>query len=255
MSDKEVTACIIIIGNEILSGRTQDKNTHWLAGELTMLGINTIEARVVPDELTVMVDAVRECKARADYVFTTGGIGPTHDDMTAEAMAACFNTTVELNAEAHQRLIAHYKDELNEARLKMAHVPKGAALIDNPVSAAPGFRLENVYVMAGIPSIMQAMFGSIKHELVGGPPTLSETVIGATSEGLIAIELAEIQANFVELDIGSYPFFKDGKLGVSIVIRGLDKATIDDAAVQVSRLLSAHGGVFDRADMGEVVDR
>lgn len=253
MSTPSVTAAILIIGNEILSGRTHDKNTHWLAGKLTELGINTREARVVPDVKAVIIETVRELADRFDYVFTTGGIGPTHDDITAASMAECFHTTLELNTEAHQRLRDHYHEELNEARLKMGYIPVGARLIDNPVSAAPGFVMENVYVMAGIPSIMQAMFNSIQHQLVGGAPTLSKTVTGATSEGMIATELTAIQDQYPNVDIGSYPFFADGKLGVSIVLRGLEQAQIDAAAAEVRGLLEAKGGVYDRNDRGEAI--
>ena len=247
----QVTACIIIIGNEILSGRTHDKNSHWLAGELTALGINTMEVRVVPDVKEMIIETVRTCAKQYDYIFTTGGIGPTHDDITAESIAEAFHVEIELNPVAHQLLKDHYGDELNEARLKMAHIPKGATLIENALSAAPAFNIENVYVMAGIPSIMQVMFGSIKHQLAGGPPTLSATVTGATSEGMIATELTAIQERYADVDIGSYPFFADGKLGVSIVMRGLDQARIDAASAEVTELLNAKGGLFNRMDKGE----
>lgn len=239
MSDakSQVSAGIIIIGNEILSGRTHDKNTHFLAGRLTEMGINVGEAIVVPDIPAKIIETVQTYSKRFDYVFTTGGIGPTHDDLTSESVAKAFNTPLELNADAHEILKNHYKHELNEARLKMGYIPVGAELIENPVSAAPGFRIENVYVMAGIPSIMQAMFASIKHQLKGGAPLLSKTISGPTSEGLIATELTQIQKNHPEVDIGSYPFFHDGVLGVSLVIRGTDQAKIDAAAVQVEALV------------------
>lgn len=233
----QVFAGIIIIGNEILSGRTHDKNTQWLASQLTDIGVSVREAIVLPDIPDTIIRTVQDYSKRFDYVFTTGGIGPTHDDLTAESVAKAFQTPLELNSEAHEILKNHYKHELNEARLKMGFIPVGAHLIENPVSAAPGFRIENVYVMAGIPSIMRAMFTSIAHELKGGDPVLSTTVTGPTSEGLIATELTQIQKNHPEVDIGSYPFFHDGVLGVSLVIRGTEQAKINAAAADVAALV------------------
>lgn len=253
MSNQTITACIVVIGNEILSGRTHDKNTHWLAGQLTKLGIQVREARVVPDVEAVIVATLRECSAKWDYVFTTGGIGPTHDDITADSVAAAFNTTVELNPQAHQLLKDHYKEQLNEARLKMARIPKGATLFDNPISAAPGFKLGNVHVMAGVPSIMRAMFDSFKHTLKGGPPVLSKTVSGTATEGQIATELTTIQAAHEDVEIGSYPFIKNGQLGVSLVMRGLEMGAIDAVVEKVTALLKAHGELFVDMVEGESV--
>jgi molybdenum cofactor synthesis domain-containing protein len=251
MTNPQPTACIVIIGNEILSGRTHDTNTHWLAGQLTTLGIRVAEARVIPDIKQTIIDVVGQVAKAHDYVFTTGGIGPTHDDITAESVAALFSVKLVLHPEAEARLKAHYGDQLNEARLKMGYVPAGATLIDNPVSAAPGFCVKNVYVMAGIPSIMRAMFDGIKGKLKGGAPTLSLTVSAAVTEGIIATQLSEIQKKYAEVDIGSYPFIKDGKLGVSIVLRGLDLATLEKAASEVRVLLASKGDLFDSAGGGE----
>lgn len=241
------TACIVIIGNEILSGRTHDKNTLFLTGKLTELGINPREVRVVPDVKEVIVDTVRECSERYDYVFTTGGIGPTHDDITADSIAACFGVKLELHPDAHARLKAHYGVELNDARIKMGLVPEGASLIQNPVSAAPGFHIKNVFVMAGIPSIMQVMFDSIKNELKGGEPTKSITVSAAVTEGIIAKELTDIQNAYPNVDIGSYPFIKNATLGVSIVVRGLDMELLEKVAAEVKTLLQAKGVLMDAA--------
>ena len=171
MSDP-VRACLIIIGNEILSGRTHDKNLPYLAEELNTLGVRLVETRVIPDIEDTIIETLNECRAKFDYVFTTGGIGPTHDDITSECVAKAFGVAIELNADAHDLLKSHYDNpaDLNEARLRMARIPVGAELIQNPISKAPGFRMENVYVMAGVPMIMQAMFQGIKHQLIGGKP-------------------------------------------------------------------------------------
>ena len=178
MTAKTVTACVLVIGNEILSGRTKDANLAWLAVELNKLGVRLMEARVIPDVEETIVATLNEVRARFDYVFTTGGIGPTHDDITAACVARAFAVPLVRNPEAVRRLQAHYANpaDLNEARLRMANAPEGATLIDNPVSKAPGFRIGNVHVMAGIPVIMQAMFDGIRHTLVGGSPMLSRTI-------------------------------------------------------------------------------
>ncbi len=241
MNTTQPTACIIVIGNEILSGRTQDTNTHWMAGQLTSMGIRLCEARVIPDIKQTIIEVVGQAANTYDYVFTTGGIGPTHDDITADAIAALFQAPLVLHPEAHARLAGHYGDQLNEARLKMGYIPTGATLIDNPVSAAPGFRMHNVFVMAGVPSIMRAMFDGVKSTLKGGAPILSNTVSAAVTEGVIAKELTEIQQRFPNIEIGSYPFIKNGTLGVSIVLRGIEKITIEKAAAEVQQLLSAKG--------------
>ncbi len=238
MSLSPVTACIIIIGNEILSGRTQDKNLSWLASELNTCGIRLAEARVILDIEADIIAAVNECRRKFTYVFTTGGIGPTHDDITAAAIAKAFGLPLSRHPEAEALLRAHYgPDRLNAARLKMADVPKGASLIPNPVSAAPGFIIENVHVMAGIPSIMQAMFAAVKPTLKGGASMHARTVSAYLTEGTIAAGLAAIQDRFPEVEIGSYPFIRNGRLGVSIVARATDPAQSESAAEQVRELL------------------
>ncbi len=241
------TACVVVIGNEILSGRTKDKNLSWLAEQLTMLGIRLIEARVIPDLAPVIITTVRECAEKFTYVFTTGGIGPTHDDITTASIAAMLGVPLVVHEDARQRLIRHYggEEHVNAARLRMATIPEGAKLILNPVSGAPGFHIRNVYVMAGVPSIMQAMFDSMKHTLTGGDPILSRTLSACVTEGLIADALAAIQNAHAHTDIGSYPFSRDGRLGTSIVIRSTDRCAMDRATDAVHTLLGAHAPVSE----------
>jgi molybdenum cofactor synthesis domain-containing protein len=233
-------ACLIIIGNEILSGRTQDKNLSWLAAQLNALGIALRECRVVPDIEQEVIDAVNACRARYDYVFTTGGIGPTHDDITTACIAKAFGVSVIRHPEADRRLRVHYTpDQINEARMKMADVPEGATLIDNPVSAAPGYSIGNVYVMAGVPRIMQAMFEGIKHTLKGGAPMLSSTISAYVTEGTIAAELTATQLRFPDVEIGSYPFIRDGKLGTSLVARTPDATRLAACSGALQGLIAA----------------
>jgi len=238
----EVTAAVLVIGNEILSGRTKDVNLGFLAEQLTALGIRLREARVVADLEADIVAAVNETRARYDYVFTTGGIGPTHDDITAACVARAFGVALVLDERAVAVLTRHYQPgQLNEARLRMAHVPAGASLIDNPVSAAPGFQMGNVFVMAGVPSIMQAMFGGLKQRLVGNPAILSRTVSGFIAEGTIAAGLGALQDRYGQLEIGSYPFFRQGRFGASFVLRGTDAAAIAAAAEELRTLIRELG--------------
>lgn len=241
---KTVTACVLVIGNEILSGRTKDSNLAWLAVELNKLGIRLLEARVIPDIEDVIVETVNAVRGRFDYVFTTGGIGPTHDDITAACIARAFGVPLIRNPEAVRRLIAHYGNpaDLNEARLRMANTPEGAELIDNPVSKAPGFRIGNVHVMAGVPTIMQAMFDGLRHRLVGGTPVLSRTLSVDVAEGLMATELAAIQAAHADVEIGSYPYMRQGKAGAAIVVRGVAAEALDRAAGAIRDLMIRHGG-------------
>jgi molybdenum cofactor synthesis domain-containing protein len=221
-------ACLIVIGNEILSGRTQDENIRFIASSLVENGIVLAEVRIIPDVTGTIVNTVNECRNAFTYVFTTGGIGPTHDDITSAAVAQAFNLPIIIHAEAKAILEKHYgKDKLNAARLRMAEVPEGARLIPNPVSAAPGFIIENVYVMAGVPSIMRAMFDSIKGELKGGDKILSRTITIYTTEGNIAEGLTQIQNSFPEVEIGSYPFVKNARLGTSIVSRSSDQEKLN----------------------------
>jgi len=238
----EVTAAVLVIGNEILSGRTKDVNLGFLAEQLTALGIRLREARVIADLEADIVATVNETRARYDYVFTTGGIGPTHDDITAACVAKAFGVALVLDERAVAVLTRHYQPgQLNEARLRMAHVPAGASLIDNPVSAAPGFQMGNVFVMAGVPSIMQAMFGGLKHRLTGGPAILSRTVSGFIAEGTIAAGLGALQDRYGQLEIGSYPFFRQGRFGASFVLRGTDAAAIAAAAEELRTLIRELG--------------
>jgi molybdenum cofactor synthesis domain-containing protein len=241
--EKIVTAAVIIIGNEILSGRTQDVNLAYLATGLNAAGVTLREARVIPDIAEAIIATVNELRARYDYVFTTGGIGPTHDDITSECVARAFGVPWTLHPEAHRIFLDHYKPgELNEARLRMAHTPEGASLIKNAVSRAPGFRIGNVFVMAGIPRVMQAMFDAVKHDLKGGRPMLSRTVSCHLAEGVIAKGLGEIQGRYADLDIGSYPFYRRGEFGTSLVLRGREPERLAAAAAEVVALVRSLGG-------------
>ena len=235
------TAAMLVIGDEILSGRTRDSNTHYLAQELTKQGIDLREVRVVSDDRPAIISAVKALSQGFDHVFTSGGIGPTHDDITADCIAAAFDAHIDVREDAHAILAAHYERsglELNAARLRMARIPDGAGLIENPVSAAPGFSIENVYVMAGVPSVFQAMVASVLPTLTGGKPLLSHTLRIQRGEGDIAGPLAELAAEFSDLSIGSYPFIKDGIYGSNIVIRGSDGARVDMA---IARLAAVFG--------------
>jgi molybdenum cofactor synthesis domain-containing protein len=235
MTDQESTACVLIIGNEILSGKTQDVNIQFLGQSLARLGIRLVEARVIRDEPETIAAVLNACRREYTYVFTTGGIGPTHDDLTAESVAKAFGVELVLDEEAARRLGRGSRD-LNAARLKMAMIPQGASLIDNPISQAPGFTIGNVYVMAGIPAIARAMFGAIEHELSGGDPILSESVDIYAREGDIAAPLDAIAGRHPEVEIGSYPFARDGRFGASIVVRGTKPASIEAAIGEVREL-------------------
>lgn len=233
-------AALVIIGNEILSGRTQDKNIPFLAEKLDALGIQLAQVRIVPDIESDIVEAVNSLRKRYQYVFTTGGIGPTHDDITAISVARAFGRVIERNTEAMRRLRKHYKtDELNDARARMADMPRDVKLIDNPVSAAPGFIIENVYVMAGVPEIMQAMFDSFADTLQGGKPLKTKTLQTNLREGQIAVSLGKIQAKYPNVVIGSYPHFKDGQVGVSLVLRSADDMALQRATNDVRNLLQS----------------
>lgn len=237
-------AAVLVIGNEILSGRTRDANMHWLGGQLAGLGIPLSEARVVPDEAPLIVEALDALRARYDYVFTTGGIGPTHDDITTDAVASAFGVPVERNAEAVRRLNAFYTrpGDLTDARLRMARIPAGATLLDNPVSGAPGFQIGNVYVLPGVPDIMQAMFEALRHRLSGGPPILSLAITAALGESRIAAGLGVVQSRYPELNIGSYPFVRGNGFGVQVVLRGLEYERLRAARAEVAEVMRAAGG-------------
>ncbi len=232
------TACLIIIGNEVLSGRTQDKNLAYIARELNESGVKMLETRIIPDIEQIIIETVNACRTRFTYVFTTGGIGPTHDDITSLSIAKAFAVPLLLNPQAEAILEKHYgREQLNPARLKMAEIPEGASLIPNPVSAAPGFQIENVFVMAGVPSIMQAMFGFIKPILKGGAKTHSRTLSAYITEGLIAEKLTAIQNHCPEVEIGSYPFIRNQRLGTSLVSRSTNEAALNDAFTQIKTML------------------
>jgi len=242
-ASKTPTACVLIIGNEILSGRTQDTNLNYIAKGLAERGVRLREARVIPDIEATIISVVNEVRARYDYVFTTGGIGPTHDDITAECIAKAFGVKLVLNEEIRQMMLARYPaGGLNEARLRMAHTPEGASLVPNPIQGPPGFRMGNVIVMAGVPRIAQGMFDAIKHELNGGPPILSRTVNCPLPEGVVAKGLGEIQGRYTDLDIGSYPTFGRGIPETNLVLRGIDPARLAAAAEEVAALVKSLGG-------------
>lgn len=242
MSERVYTACLIVIGNEILSGRTQDVNLNHLALRLNEWGVRLRETRVIPDVEHTIIDTVNECRARFDYLFTTGGIGPTHDDITSASVASAFGVALVKNPEAMRILGASYPaGEFTPARQKMAEVPEGAVLIENTVSAAPGYQIGNVFVLAGVPSIMRAMLDTLKNRLVGGAPVLSRTVRAALPESRVADGLGEIQDRHRQMDIGSYPFFSGGRYGTSLVLRGTDSAELDTAADEVATLVRGFG--------------
>ena len=239
IKNKKVNAAILIIGNEILSGRTQDTNTGTIALWLNSIGVKVQEVRVIPDIEKKIINTVNELRKINDYVFTTGGIGPTHDDITAESISKAFNLNYEIHKEAFKILEAYYKPgEFNEGRQKMVWMPKDANLILNPTSGAPGFNIKNVFCLPGVPSILKSMLGGLKNEIVGGEPILSQTISLRTVESEIASSLTDIQNNNQDVEIGSYPFFQAGKLGVSIVMRSEDQSKIDDANSQVIELIN-----------------
>ncbi len=236
------TAAMLVIGDEILSGRTRDANMHYLAGELTKLGIDLREVRVVADEPKAIVAAVNALRAAFDTVVTSGGIGPTHDDITADCIAEAFGVHIDVRDDARALLERHYArqgTEVTPARLRMARIPDGAKLIENPVSVAPGFSIGNVHVMAGIPSVFQAMVASVLPMLTGGAPLLSQTLRIARGEGDIAGPLGELAREFDDLQMGSYPFQKDGVHGANVVIRGSDGARVNAAMTRLSQLFPA----------------
>jgi len=241
--NKTMTACVLVIGNEILSGRTQDANIQYLATELTTLGIRLAEVRVISDDEGEIIAALNSCRAKFDYVFTTGGIGSTHDDITAASVAKAFGVAFETHPEAERILLAHYGDKANTARMRMAMMPRGAELIDNPVSTAPGFKVDNVYVFAGVPVIARAMFDTVRATLKGGPTLVVHTVSSVgVSEGMIGEDLRILQDQHPNVDIGSYPFLKSGGFGVNLVVRGADKDLVKAACMDIQGLIEGAGG-------------
>ncbi len=235
---KEIIAGIIIIGNEVLSGRTKDINTSTIAIWLNSLGIEVKEVRVIPDNEKIIVDTVNELRKKFNYIFTTGGIGPTHDDITAESISKAFNLEYGFHKEAFEILKNYYKPgEFTEGRQKMSKMPTTADLILNPSSGAPGFYVENVFCLPGVPSILKSMLGGLNNILVGGEPVLSKTLNLRTVESEIAKSLTEVQNKNKEVEIGSYPFFRAGKLGVSIVLRSIDQRKIDQCNDEILKFV------------------
>ena len=244
----KVNAAILIIGNEILSGRTQDTNTGTLATWLNSIGVIVNEVRVIPDVEKKIVETLNVLRSENDYVFTTGGIGPTHDDITAQSVAKAFGLKYEIHKEAFKILEAYYKPgEFNEGRQKMVWMPENAELILNPTSGAPGFSVKNVFCLPGVPSILKSMLGGLKNKIVGGQPILSHTISLRTVESEIASSLTKVQDKNKEVEIGSYPFFHAGKLGVSIVLRSEDQSKIDLCNSQILE--------FIKEKKIEIVDR
>jgi molybdenum cofactor synthesis domain-containing protein len=234
-----VTAGLVVIGDEILSGRTKDRNIGYIAEHLTNIGIDLREVRVVPDVEDEIVAALNALRARYDHVFTTGGIGPTHDDITADAVARAFGVSIDLDPRAVAMLKSRIPESrLNEARLRMARIPAGASLIENAASAAPGFSIGNVHVMAGVPAIMQAMLDALTPKLRKGRRMLARTVFADMGEGAIAKGLAEVQARFPDVAIGSYPKQVDGRFATDLVIRARDEARLAEAASAVEDLVA-----------------
>ena len=248
IKNKKVNAAILIIGNEILSGRTQDTNTSTIAVWLNSIGVRVNEVRVIPDIESTIIDTVNHLRKVNDYVFTTGGIGPTHDDITAQSISKAFKLEYEIHKEAFKILEDYYKvGEFNDGRQKMVWMPRNANLILNPTSGAPGFNIENVFSLPGVPSILKSMLGGLTNSIVGGEPILSHTISLRTVESEIAKSLTDVQDNNKDIEIGSYPFFQAGKLGVSIIIRSEDQSKINKCSEEILK--------FIKKKNIEVVDR
>ena len=241
------TAAMVVIGDEILSGRTQDKNVAHVAIKIGEIGVQMQEVRIIPDIEQEIVDAVNYCRAKYDYVFTSGGIGPTHDDITADSIAAAFGVGIGYHPEAFEILTKHYEQsgvEFNEARKRMARVPDGGTLIDNPVSKAPGFKMENVFTMAGVPAVLRAMMESIVPMLEGGAKMLSRSVQVSLPEGRVAKDLAALQEKFPDVSMGSYPYFKAGKVGTNLVLRSVHPDLLEQAQKELIQMLQAEGADY-----------
>lgn len=241
------SAAIILIGNELLSGRTQDTNLAYMATRLAAHGVQISETRIIPDDESVIIATLNFLRKNNTYVFTTGGIGPTHDDITADCIAKAFGVAIGIHPEAEKILLAYWAErdvKPNEDRLRMARIPEGATLVDNPISAAPGFCMENVYVFAGVPRIMQAMFDSVLPTLQRGAVIDSVSVKCNLGEGTIASPLRALQARYPEVDLGSYPGKMEGKYMVTLVARSVDAAQLDEVGLELVKLVSDAGGKF-----------
>lgn len=238
------TAAMLVIGDEILSGRTRDANMYHLANELTKVGIDLKEVRVVSDDKDAIICAIQSLKQAFDTVVTSGGIGPTHDDITADCVAEAFGVGIDVRQDAYDVMAAHYiaqGSEFTPTRMRMARIPDTATLIDNPVSIAPGFKIENVHVMAGVPKIFEAMVASVLPTLTGGAPLQSQTYRIERGEGIVADPLRTLADKYTDLSIGSYPFQKDGAYGTNIVIRGVDEAQVSQAMAELMAIFPDHG--------------
>jgi molybdenum cofactor synthesis domain-containing protein len=239
------TAGVIIIGNEILSGRTQDLNVSYIGNKLGNLGIVLAEVIVIPDDEETIIERVSSYADKFDYVFTTGGIGPTHDDITTASIAKAFSLKLIRHPDAVAVMEGYYEPgTLTEARLKMADIPEGATLIENPVSGAPGIQIKNVFIMAGVPEIMQAMLDGLADRLIGGPPILTASVSTNLTESKLAVGMSKIQDECIEVSIGSYPYFKRGKLGVNIVLRSIDKILLLEQLALITTLVEETKGMI-----------
>ena len=240
---EKTTAAVIIIGNEILSGRTPEANLCFLGQRLSDLGIHLMETCIIPDVESMIISKVNTYRCIYNYVFTTGGIGPTHDDITSVSVARAFNLELIRNREAVAFLEEYYEPgSVNEARLKMADIPSGALLIQNPISGAPGFQLENVFVLPGVPLILQAMFDGISDRLTGGPKILTRSISTNLRESVLAEGLGIIQNEYPDVTIGSYPYFKRGKLGVNLVARATDEPLLDEVSKRILMLIAGLNG-------------
>ncbi len=243
MTDRIVTACVVIIGNEILSGRTQDVNLVHIAQQLNEWGVRVAEARVIPDVEEVVVATVNAARARFDYVFTTGGIGPTHDDITADCIAKAFGVPLVVSPEIAEGLRRRpAPDDVMANRLRMARIPEGATLIANPTGGPQGFRMENVFVMAGIPSVMQGMLSTLGGEIEGGDVVRSRSVTVYLGESQIASALTEIQARYPDMELGSYPFYRSERYGTTLVMRGTSATDLASMLDEIENAIIAAGG-------------
>jgi molybdenum cofactor synthesis domain-containing protein len=242
MTGNTFSAGLIVVGNEILNGRTQDSNTPWIAARMAEYGIVLAESRIVPDSAEVVSSAINDMRNRFDYVFTTGGIGPTHDDITASSMADAFGVELELNDEAAKILAVRYDvRDLPGPLAKMATMPKGATMIPNPVTAAPGFIVENVHVMAGEPRIMQPMMDYVLKTIKVGDPILSNTVACTLLENVLAQDMEELQRNYPTVEIGSYPHYRGGVMGLNLVLRSTENDVLDRATHDLIDIIRSHG--------------
>ncbi len=242
------TAAMVVIGDEILSGRTQDKNIAYVATAIGEIGIQMREVRIIPDIEQEIVDAVNYCREKYDYVFTSGGIGPTHDDITADSIAAAFGVGIGYHPEAYEILTQHYEQagiEFNEARKRMARVPEGGELIENPVSKAPGFRMENVFTMAGVPAVMQAMMVSILPQLEGGAKMQNVSIQVSLPEGIVAKDLGELQKKYPDVSMGSYPYFRAGVVGTVLVLRSVIGEDLDAARDELITVLDTQEAEYN----------